>query len=208
MVAEFGGAEREAAVGGGGGHVRVGRGEGGLELGGQGAVAGLVMGEDSWGWEEPVRVVRVGADAQGHLVNDGAPLWVRQAVAVLNQRGRGGQHGLGRVVRGRQGSGGLVGQERVRGQALGVCGGGGGSVCGAAVRQVGKSVSVDSGGDVGVRSQRPVVAVPIFVAVVWHVELHLRQRTPAGQHVRQHGRDTSTVWKPSPSSLGPQREER
>lgn len=37
---------------------------------------------------------------------------------------------------------------------------------GAAVRQVCKGVCVDSRGDVSVRSQRPIVAVPFFVAVV------------------------------------------
>lgn len=76
MVAELRGAQREAGVGGRGSHVRVrgrrGRrsGEGGLELVGVG-VAGLVVGVDSRGREEPVRVsgVVVGTDAQGHLMN-------------------------------------------------------------------------------------------------------------------------------------------
>lgn len=87
MVAEFGGAEGEARVGRWRGHVGVRRGEGGLELVGQGAVAGLVVGVHRRGGEEPVGVVRVGADAQGHLVNDGASLRVRQTVTVLNERG-------------------------------------------------------------------------------------------------------------------------
>lgn len=51
------------------------RGESGLELMGEGAVAGLVMGVDSWGGKEPMG--GVSADAQGHLVNYGASLWVR-----------------------------------------------------------------------------------------------------------------------------------
>lgn len=37
---------------------------------------------------------------------------------------------------------------------------------GAAVRQMCEGVRVDSRGDVGVWSQRPIVAVPLFVAVV------------------------------------------
>lgn len=64
------------------------RGEGRLELVGQGAVAGLVVGVHSRGGKEPVGV---SADAQGHLVNDGASLWVRQTVTVLNERGRRGR---------------------------------------------------------------------------------------------------------------------
>lgn len=71
----------------------------------------------------------------------------------------------------------LVGKKRVCGKALGVCKGRGRSMCRAAVWQVGKSVCVDSRGDVSMWSQRAVVAVPIFVAVVWHVELHLRPNT-------------------------------
>lgn len=46
---------------------------------------------------------------------------------------------------------------------------------GAAVRQVREGVCVDSRGDVGVRSQRTIVAVPLFVAVVGTVRLHLRE---------------------------------
>lgn len=37
---------------------------------------------------------------------------------------------------------------------------------GAAMRQVCEGVCLDSGGDVGVRSQGPIVAVPLFAAVV------------------------------------------
>lgn len=44
---------------------------------------------------------------------------------------------------------------------------------GTAVRQVCEGVCVDRGGDVGVRPQRPIVAVPLFVAVVRTVWLHL-----------------------------------
>lgn len=179
MAAQLGGAQGEAGVGRGGRHVGVGRGERRLERREGGAVAGRVMGVDGWGGEEPVRVRRVSADAQGHLVDYSAPLWVRQAVAVLNERGgRRRQDGLrGGVMGGREGPAGLVGKQRVRGQALR---GRGGSVCGAAVRQVGKSVRLDSGGDVGVWPQGPVVAVPIFAAAVGHEELHLGQKTTAG----------------------------
>lgn len=74
------------------------------------------------------------------------------------------------------GSSRLVGQDGVCGQALGVCGGSGGGVRGAAVRQVCEGVCVDSRGDVGVGAQGPVVAVPIFAAVVWDVQLHLGQK--------------------------------
>lgn len=175
MGAELGGAEREARVGRGGGHVGVRRGEGRLELMGEGAVAGRVMGVDGWGGKEPVGVVGGGADAQGHLVNYSAPLWVRQTITVLNQRGRGGQDGLAGVVSGSEGTGGLVGKQRVgRGHALG---GGGRSVRRAAVRQVRKSVRVDRGGDEGVGPQGAVVAVPVLAAVVGQEELHLGQRT-------------------------------
>lgn len=153
---------------------------------GEGAIAGLVMGVDSWGREEPVGVVRVSADAQGHLVNYSAPLWVRQAVTVLDKRGRrrrrGRQDGLCRVMSSGEGASRLVGKKRVRGQALGVRGRSARRVCGAAVPQVGKGVCVDRRGDVGVWTQRPVVAVPVFVAVVWHVELHLRQKTHRRSH--------------------------
>lgn len=110
MGAKFGGAEREARVGRRGGHVGVRRGERRLELMGEGAVARLVMGVDRWGGKEPVRVVRVSADAQGHLVNYSAPLWVRQTITVLNQRGRGGQDGLGGVMSSSEGTSGLVGK--------------------------------------------------------------------------------------------------
>lgn len=144
---------------------------------GEGAIAGLVVRVDRWGGKEPVRVVGVSADAQGHLVNYSAPLWVGQTITVLNQRGRGRQDGLGGVMSSSEGASGLVGKQRVGGQALGVRGGGGRSVCRAAVRQVGKSVCVDRGGDVGVGPQGPVVAVPIFVGVVGQEELHLGQRT-------------------------------
>lgn len=75
-----------------------------------------------------------------------------------------------------EGSSGLVGQDGVCGQALGVCGGSGRGVCGAAVWQVCEGVCVDRRGDVGMRTQRPVVAVPVFAAVVWDVQLHLGQK--------------------------------
>lgn len=77
VVAEFGGAQGKACVGCWRGHVWVRRGERRLELMGEGAIAGLVMGVDRWGRKEPVGVVRVSADAQGHLVNYSASLWVR-----------------------------------------------------------------------------------------------------------------------------------
>lgn len=154
---------------------------------GEGTIAGLVMGVQSWGRKEPVGVVRVSAEAQGHLVNYCATLWVRQTVTVLNKRGgrrrrRRRQDGLCRVMSSSEGSSRLVGQKRVCGQALGVCRGSGRSVRRAAVGQVGKSVRVDSRGDVGMWTQRPVVAVPIFVAVVGHVELHLRQKNNTCYH--------------------------
>lgn len=178
MVAQLGGAEGEAGVGRGGRHVGVGRGERRLERREGGAVAGRVMRVDGWGGEEPVRVRRVSEGAQGHLVDYSAPLWVRQTVTVLNERGGRRQDGLrGRVMGGREGPAGLVGKQRVRGQALR---GRGGGMCGAAVRQVGKSVRLDSGGDVGMWPQGPVVAVPIFAAAVGHEELHLGQKTTSG----------------------------
>lgn len=153
---------------------------------GEGTIAGLVMGVQSWGRKEPVGVVRVSAEAQGHLVNYCATLWVRQTVTVLNKRGgrrrRRRQDGLCRVMSSSEGSSRLVGQKRVCGQALGVCRGSGRSVRRAAVGQVGKSVRVDSRGDVGMWTQRPVVAVPIFVAVVGHVDLHLRQKNNTCYH--------------------------
>lgn len=74
------------------------------------------------------------------------------------------QDGVG-VVGGGEGTTGWVGQQGVWGQALGVCMRGGRCVRGA-VRQVCEGVRVDSRRDVGVRSQQPIVAVPLFVAVV------------------------------------------
>lgn len=173
MVAELGGAQREACVGGRGGHVRVRRREGRLVLVGVVGVAGLVMRMDGWGREEPVWLGNgmsrvVGADAQGHLVNYSATLGVGETVAVLEERGwrrARGQDGV-RVMSGGEGGAGRVGQQGVCGHALGMCVRGGRSVGGAAVRQVCEGVCVDSGGDVGMRSQRPIVAVPLFVAVV------------------------------------------
>lgn len=103
------------------------RGEGRLELVGVGGIAGLVMWVDGWGGEEPVWVGSgvprvVGADAQGHLVNYSASLGVGEAVAVLEERGRRTrrQDGVGMVSSG-EGATGRVGQQGVRGQALGVC---------------------------------------------------------------------------------------
>lgn len=175
MVAELGGAQREACEGGRGGHVRVRRGEGRLELVGVVGVTGLVMWVDGWGGEEPVwvgsrvsRVVGVGADTQGHLVNYSASLGVGETVTVLEERWWGrarGQDGVGVVTSG-EGGVGRVGQKGVCGQALGMCVRGGRSVCGAAVWQVCEGVCVDSRGDVSVRSHWPIVAVPLFVAVV------------------------------------------
>lgn len=151
---------------------------------GEGAIAGLVMGMDSWGRKEPV-VVRVSADAQGDLVNYSASLWVRKTVTVLDKRRwrrRRRQDGLCRVMSSSEGTSRLVGKKRVCGQALGMCRGRARSVCRAAVWQVGKGVCVDSRGDVGMWTHRPVVAVPIFVAVAWHVELHLGQKTHLLSH--------------------------
>lgn len=74
-MAEFGGAQGEAGEGGRGRQVRVGRGrgrEGGLELVRVVGVARRMVGVDGRGGEEPVRrarVVGVGADAEGHLVD-------------------------------------------------------------------------------------------------------------------------------------------
>ena len=60
------------------------------------------------------------------------------------------------------------------GQALGVPVWGGGSVRGAAVRQVCESVRVNGRGDVGVRTQRGgEVAVPLLAAVAGAVQRHL-----------------------------------
>ena len=175
MVAELGGAQREAGVGSWRGHVGVRRGrrrgEGRLELVGQVGVAGLVVRVDGRGGQEPVcgmsMVVVVGADAQGYLVNYSASLWVGETIAVLEERGRRarGQDGMG-VVGGAEGPTGTVGQQGVGGQGLGVGVLGGRGVRGAAVRQVSEGVCVDSGGNVGMRSQRPIVAVPLFAAVV------------------------------------------
>lgn len=162
MVAELGGAQREAGVGGGGGHVRVWRRERGLELVGVVVgVAGLVVRVDGGGGEEPVRVgdrvSGVVADTQGDLVHYSAALWVGETVAVLEEGGRArGQDGVWVVNVGR------VGQQ-------GVCVRGGRGVCGAAVLQVCEGVCVHRGGDVGVRSQRTIVAVPLFVAEVGNV---------------------------------------
>lgn len=50
-------------------------------------------------------------------------------------------------------------------------------MCGAAVMQMCEGVCVDSRGDVGVRSQGHVVAIPLFVAGVRTVRLHLRDKT-------------------------------
>lgn len=167
MVAELGGAQRKTCVGCWGGHVRVMRGKGRFELVGVGGIAGLRMWVNGWGGEEPVwvgsgvsRVVGMGADAQGHLVNYSASLGVGETVAVLEERGRRarGQDGV-RVGSSGEGATGWVGQQ-------GVCVRAGRSVRGAAVRQVCEGVCVDSRGDVGVRTQRPIVAVPLFVAVV------------------------------------------
>lgn len=58
---------------------------------------------------------------------------------------------------GGEGATGWVGQQGVRG---------GGAVGGAAVLEVCEGVCVDSWGDKGVWSQWPIVAVPLFVAVV------------------------------------------
>lgn len=130
VVAELGGAQREACEGGRGGHVRVRRGEGRLELVGVVGVTWLVMRVDGRGGEEPVwvgswvsRVVGVGADTQGHLVNYSASLGVGETVTVLEERWWGrarGQDGV-RVVTGGEGGVGRVGQKGVCGQALGMC---------------------------------------------------------------------------------------
>lgn len=186
MVAEFGGAQREACVGGRGRHERVRRGrgrEGGLELVWVVGVARLMVRVDGWGGQEPVgsrvsRVVR--GDAQGDLVYEGASLRVRETVAVLEERGgrgAGRQDGVGVVVASEVGAGG-VGQQGVGGQALGV--GGGGRVRGAAVVQV--SEGVHSGRDEGVRPQRPIVAVPLFVAQVCAVGLRKRMTHKTHTH--------------------------
>lgn len=121
---------------------------------GVGVGGGLVVRVDGRRGQQPVRVVVVRADAKGHLVNYGASLWVRQTVAVLEERGRArGQDVVG-VVRGAEGGVGRVGQQ-----------GGGRCVCRAAVGQVCEGVSVDIGGDEGMRSQLPKVAVPFFAVV-------------------------------------------
>lgn len=171
MVAQLGGAQREAGVGGGGGQVGVRgrRRERRLELVRVVGVAGLVVGVDGGRGEEPVRVgVRRrgrGAEAQRHLVDYGAALGVGQTVAVLQEGGRrraGGQDGVGVVGGGERPAGG-VGEQGV---------GGGLAVGGAAVGQVGEGVH--RGGDEGVRTKRTVVPVPLFVGnVVGDVRLHL-----------------------------------
>ena len=174
MVAELGGAEREASEGGRGGHVGVRRrrrqvGEVRLELvmGVGVRVAGPVMRVHGRRGEEPVRVSR--ANAQGDLVNNGASLGMRDTVPRLEERRRvRGEHGVVMVVgvvRGGEGAGRRVGEQGVRGQTLGVCVRGGGSVRGAAMRQVCESVRVNGRGDVGVRPQRAIVAVPLLAAV-------------------------------------------
>lgn len=93
------------------------------------SVARLVMRVNGRGGEEPVwvsRVVGVGADAQGYLVDYSASLGVGEAVAVLEERRRRrgrrarGQDGMGVVSGGEGGPAGRVGQQGVRGQALGV----------------------------------------------------------------------------------------
>lgn len=191
MVAEFGGAQRETCEGSRGGHEGVRRGgEGRLELVGEVGEARLVMRVDGRRGQQPVwvgsgvsgvvvvGVVGVGGgDAQGDLVNYGASLRVGKTVAVLEERGRGSgrrrmrvrrQEGVG--ARG-EGAGGGVGQQGVCGDALRVRASRG--VGGAAVGQVSEGVGVDSRGNVGVRSQRPIVAVPLFVAEVGAVRLHL-----------------------------------
>lgn len=134
MVAELGGAQREACIGRRGGQVRVRRGKGRLELVGVVGIARLVMRVHGWGGEEPVwvgsgvsRVVGVGADAQGHLVNYGASLGVGETVAVLEERGRrrrARRQDVVGVVSSSEGATWGVGQQGVRGQALGVCVGG------------------------------------------------------------------------------------
>lgn len=189
MVAEFGGAQRETCEGSRGGHEGVRRrGEGRLELVGEVGEARLVMRVDGRRGQQPVwvgsgvsgvvvvGVVGVGGgDAQGDLVNYGASLRVGKTVAVLEERGSGRrrmrvrrQEGVG--ARG-EGAGGGVGQQGVCGEALRVRASRG--VGGAAVGQVSEGVGVDSRGNVGVRSQRPIVAVPLFVAEVGAVRLHL-----------------------------------
>lgn len=174
MVAELGGAQGEAGEGGRGGHVRVRGREGRLELVGVVAIAGLVVRVDGRRGEELVRSRVVGADAQGHLVHYGATLGVGETVAVLEESGgrrAGGQDGVEVVSgSGERAARGVL-QQGMRGQALGVRVWGGRGVRGAAVRQVGEGVRVDRGGDVGVRPQRPIVAVPLFV--VRTVQLHL-----------------------------------
>lgn len=164
VVAELGGAQGEAGVSHRRGHVRV------LE-GGVVAIARLVVRVDGRGWEEPVRGwsrVVLGADAQGDLVHYSASLGMGEAVAVLEDswgRRAGGQDGVW-VVSGECGGGGVLQQGVLRGRG----------VRGTAVRQVGEGVRVARGGDVSVRTQRPIVAVPLFGAVVGTVQLHLSER--------------------------------
>lgn len=156
MVAELGGAQVEACEGGWGGHVLGRRGERRLELVRVVGVAGLVVGVDGWGRKEAVSgVVGVRADAQGNLVDQRPALGMGEAEAMLEERGR---------VRGQDGV--VGGGERPTGGVGEQGGRGGRGVRGAVVVEVCEGVCVDSRRDVGVRSQRPVVAVPLFVAVV------------------------------------------
>lgn len=87
MVVKLGGAQREACVGSPGGQVRVGRGEGRLELVGVGGIGRLMMWVDGWGRKNLVWVrswvVGVGTNPHSHLVNYRTSLGVREAVAGL-----------------------------------------------------------------------------------------------------------------------------
>lgn len=183
VVAQLGGAEREACVGHRRGHEGLVRGEGRLEGVRDGGVARLGVGEDGGRGQDSVLVVvvvgrrwrGVRADAQRHLVDQGAPLRVREAVPVLQQGRRPGRQQVGVGA-----GGGGVGQQCVSGQGRGVGG--------ASVRQVAKGVSVHRGRDVGVRPQRPSeVAVPLLAAaaaVVRGERRHLWQRTQGGGETR------------------------
>lgn len=83
------------------------------------AVAVLV---DGRGGEEPVwvrsRVVGVGANAQGHLVNYSTSLRVRETEAVLEERSRSRRQDRVGVVGSGEGAAGWVGQQGVWVQAL------------------------------------------------------------------------------------------
>lgn len=135
-------------------------------------VAGLVVRVDGWGGEEPVRrggvsrVVGVCADAQGDLVDQRPALGMGKAKAMLEER-RWGARGQDGVMGGGERPAGCVGEQGVRG---------GRGVCGAVVVQMCEGVCVDCRRDVGVRSQGPIVAVPLLVAVVCTVRLHLAER--------------------------------